>query len=490
MKDELAECGNLFELLKPLGKTLDQYLQFGHSDAMQNAETWRKVLNQPLPLQGIGIKQLQEEIGRDLIPNASQIPNPGCSSFITTGATSAGILATVAATVSSPQRFGMTAFNFLEELSLDWMVDLFELPSHMKGIYSSGGSIANLLAMGAARQIAFEQLGINVDESGVLIPGRIYTTEASHRTIYRAAAVLGLGRKSIVTIESDDMGRMKPEALSQQLAIDKSNDSIAVAIVANAGVTSTGAIDPLAEIGKIAKQNDIWFHVDGAYGLPGILDPLVSHLYDGLDLADSITIDPHKWLGAPVGIGVTLVRDRAILHRAFQQGESDYLEGSFDENNIEHSMDSMGIPYSDFGVELSAPARGAVVWALIKEIGKTGIKQRICRHNAMARLVAERAEAHPNLEVLQKPTLSICCFRYLPDKSKVEKPEDINNLNRKIHRTMVHRGISIPSTAMVHGKFAIRPCFIGARTTWKHVDELIDEVVSIGDQLVTQLSNQ
>lgn len=486
MKDDFAECGNLSELLKPLGKDLDQYLRFEHSDAMQNVESWRQTLDQPLPLKGIGIEQLVKEIGSELIPNASQIPNPGCSSFITTGATSAGVLATLAAAVASPQRFGITAYNFLEELSLQWLVELFELPTQMKGIYSSGGSIANLLAIGAARQSAYEQIGINVSDVGGLKPCHIYATEASHRTIHRAAAVLGLGRNSVISIESDEMGRMKPDALRKQLELDKENDVIAVAIVANAGITSTGAIDPLAEIGEIAQQHSIWFHVDGAYGLPGILDPSVTHLYQGLNLADSIVVDPHKWLGAPVGIGATFVRDRSILYRAFQQGESDYFEGSFDENNVENSMDSLGIPYSDFGVELSAPARGAVVWALIREIGKAGMQQRICRHNAMAKLLAEQAQAHPNLELLQKPTLSICCFRYIPDKRTINKQQNINVLNRKIHREMVHRGISIPSTAMVNGAFAIRPCFIGARTTWRHVDELIDEVISIGNQLATK----
>jgi len=385
MNTDKADCGNITELLERMGQYLDQYQRFEHADAMQNFPNWIEVLNQPVPQQGVGIEKLLEEIGMTLIPNGSQIPKPGCTSFITTGATNAGVLATLAGSVASPQRLGLTAFNYLEELSLQWLADMFELPETMKGVYSSGGSVANLVALGAARQWAFEKIGKDPARDGINMPCRIYTTEACHHTVHRAAAVLGMGRNSVVTVASDEKGRMLPNALMKELAKDQYNDVLPVAIVANAGTTSTGAIDPLKLIGKLAREYNIWFHVDGAYGLPGILDPEVRDLYDGLEMADSVIVDPHKWLGAPVGIGATFVRDRSLLQRAFTQQISDYLEGSFAHTKAENSMDGGGIPYYDFGVELSAPSRGAVVWALIREIGKEGLQERICRHNAMAR---------------------------------------------------------------------------------------------------------
>jgi glutamate/tyrosine decarboxylase-like PLP-dependent enzyme len=283
----------------------------------------------------------------------------------------------------------------------------------------------------------------------------------------------------MVTVATDKMGRMIPSALGKVLAADAAKPGLAVAVCANAGTTSAGAIDPLDELGQIAEEFSVWFHVDGAYGLPGILDPSVSHLYKGLSRADSVIVDPHKWLGAPVGIGATFVRDRALLYRAFTQESSDYLEGSFIDENAQHSMDSMGIPYSDFAVELSAPARGAVVWALIREIGVEGLRARVQRHNGMARRVADLANRHPNLDVVQEPTLSICCFRYVSDKCS-----DLNDLNKRIHRQLVRRGRNMPSTALINGVFAIRPCFIGARTTWRHADALVNEVVEIGGQLI------
>jgi len=479
MADDLAQCGSLSPYLRVLGEQLDRYLRFQYPDAMTKADSWRSALALPLPQQGAGLDKVLDDINSILLPNASRIPHPGCTSFITTGATSAGVLAQLAGAVAAPQRIGLTAFNFLEELSLQWLAQLFGLGDTMKGVYSSGGSVANIVGLGAARQWAYEQRGFDVAENGLPCPGRIYATRSSHRTIHRAAAVLGLGRSAVISIDEDSGGRMRADALARQLTADAAAGLVTVAVVANAGSTSTGAIDPIAELGRIARQYRTWLHVDGAYGLPGILDPRVRPLYQGLELADSVTVDPHKWLGAPVGIGATFVRDRTILHRAFTQGASDYLEGSLAEDDIQTSMDSLGIPYGNFGVELSAPSRGAVVWALLREIGVDGLRERICRHNRMARHIADRARAHPELQLVREPTLSICCFRFVS-----EAHPDLNGLNRQIHRQLLRRGRNTPSTAEIDGRLCLRPCFVGARTTEQCADDLVDEVIAIGRELV------
>lgn len=465
--------------LAHVGVQLDRYLAFDYPDAMRNADLWRGALSQALPQQGVGIGAVIDEIGRILIPNGSQIFKPGSSAFITTGASSVGTLAMLAASVAAPQRLGLTAFNFLEELSLDWLAELFELPAGMKGIYSSGGSVANLLALGAARQAAFEAVGIDPSRDGLSRPARIYATAASHHTIRRAAAVLGIGREGVTMISSDAMGRMHPETLDEVLASDRQAGlRVPVAVVANAGTTSAGAIDDLLALGTIARRHGVWLHVDGAYGLPGILDPAVRGLFRGLPLADSVVVDPHKWLGAPVGIGATFVRDRALLARAFTQTAADYLEGSCVDEEPGHSMLGLGVPYGDLGVELSAPCRGAVVWALLREIGREGLRERICRHNAMARRIAQRAAHHPELELLQPPTLSICCFRYRGDGSG-----NLDRLNQLIHRELLYRGRNLPSTTRINGTLAIRPCFVGARAEMRHADSLVDEVIAIGREL-------
>ncbi len=482
MSVEHAENGNLQNLLSQIGAGLDQFLNFDHPDALHPSASWREVLDTPLPQHGVGIERVTQELITQIIPNGSPVPKPGFTSFITTGSTTVATLASTAASIASPQRYLHTAFNFLEELSLQWLAEMCGL-GNMRGVYSSGGSVANLIALGGARQSAFEKIGHDPAADGVDRPVRIYASQECHHTIQRSGGVLGVGRRAIRIIDCDNQGRMRTDLLQNAILEDRAAGNLPMAIVANAGTTNTGAIDPLQRIGEIAKEHSIWYHIDGAYGLPGILDSQVNHLYRGLDLADSVIIDPHKWLGASVGVAATFVRDRQVLYRSFTQEPADYLEGSVEQEGnsklvIEHSLDDFGIPYYDFGVELSSPCRGVVVWALLKEIGVEGIRQRVVRHNEMARYISEFAHEHPRLEVLSEPTLSICCFRYV-----TSKPADLDRFNQALHRRLVRENQYMPSTTRVNGSLALRPCFIGARTSHSQVTGLLNAVLRIGSEL-------
>jgi aromatic-L-amino-acid decarboxylase len=350
----------------------------------------------------------------------------------------------------------------------------------MKGVYSSGGSIANLVALGAARQWAFEKIGIDPSAYGVdSRPVALYCSAEAHHTILRAAGVLGLGRHSVVLIPTDRRQRLDVGLLEEAMARDAANEVLPIAVVATAGTTNAGVIDPLRACGELARHYGAWFHVDGAYGLPGILDERVTSQYDGLDLADSVIVDPHKWLGAPVGIAATFVRDRSILYRAFTQEPADYLEGSFaDSHDIRVSIDSMGIPYSDFGVELSAPSRGVVVWSILRELGREGVRRRIMRDNELARHLAENVSRHPRLELLCEPVLSICCFRYRNDAV-----DELDHLNENLFRRLVRETPYMPSSTVIDGRFGLRPCFINTRTTFEHVDGFCEAVIRLGDDL-------
>lgn len=486
MNNELAETGRLAELLGSIGQGLDQFLKFEHLDAQHPSKQWHSLLKQPLPIQGVGVNQVTKLINEQIIPNGSPVPNPGFSSFITTGAVTSSTLATTAANIASPQRYLGTAFNFVEELSLNWLAEMLGVPN-LKGVYSSGGSVANLIALGGARQSAFEAIGIDPSANGIDRKVSIYASAECHHTIQRSAGVLGLGRQSVKLIDCDNKQRMKVSSLVNAIESDIKNGVMPMAIVANAGTTNTGAIDPLKAIGELAKQYDIWFHVDGAYGLPGILDQRLAELYQGLELADSVIVDPHKWLGASVGVAATFVKDRDFLLRAFTQEPADYLEGSVEQDDspnskMEHSLDDFGIPYFDFGVELSAPCRGIVVWAMIQEIGVQGLRQRIVRHNDMARDIAVAAKNHPNLELLDEPTLSICCFRYVDDRI-----DDLNLFNQRLHRRLVRENQYMPSTTKINEQLAIRPCYIGARHEREQANQLVQAVLTIGNDLINQL---
>jgi aromatic-L-amino-acid decarboxylase len=468
------------EYFARVGEQLDRYVDGEYGDAMQRHAEWSGALAGPLPEHGVGADAVVDELQRLVVPNGMRLADRGFWGWITVAPTTVPTVTSAASLIAGPQRYTLTAFNLLEELSLDWLRDLCGLPGEMKGVYSSGGSTANLVALGAARQWALERAGIDPAADG-LDGSRlaIYTSTEAHHTIHRAAAVLGIGRANVRLIPTDREQRLDVSALRDRIAADARDGVRPVAIVAAAGTTNTGAIDPLREAGEVAREFGAWYHVDGAYGLPGILDDRVAHLYDGLELADSAIVDPHKWLRAPVGIAATFVRDRSILHRAFTQEPAPYLEGAFaDPDDVQSSLDHMGIPYADFALELTAPARGAVVWSILRELGREGVRAQVRRDNDFARRIADRAGASEALELLAEPVLSVCCFRYARDDV-----DDLDGLNAAIVRRLVRETPFLPSSTVVNGSFAIRPCFINARTRVEDVDGLADAVVRIGDEM-------
>lgn len=475
-----SDKDSLAQQLGRIGAELDQFLRGEHGDAVARYGDWTTGLAGPLPQQGIGTEAVIEQLARDVIPNGMRLAEPGWWGFITVAPETLPAVAAAAAMVASPQRYTITAFNRLEELSLDWLGELCGLDASLKGVYSSGGSVANLVALGAARQSALERMHLDPAADGIGSERlALYASTEAHHTIHRSAAVLGIGRTNVRAIPTDGQQRMDVDALRRALAADVAAGVLPVAVVATAGTTNTGAIDPLRAVGETAREHDAWFHVDGAYGLPAILDDRVAPLYDGLELADSVIVDPHKWLGAPVGIAATFVRDRSVLHRAFTQEAAAYLEGSFAQaSDVRVSVDSMGIPYADFAVELSAPARGVVVWSILRQLGRDGVRARVRRDNDLARYLADRVRASNVLELVAEPVLSICCFRYA-----VAEINNLDAFNAALFRRLVRETDYLPSSTLVNGRFALRPCFINPRTQRKHVDGLVEAVTAIGDDL-------
>jgi aromatic-L-amino-acid decarboxylase len=241
-------------------------------------------------------------------------------------------------------------------------------------------------------------------------------------------------------------------------------------------------VDPIGPMADLAAEFGSWLHVDGAYGLFGRLDERIAHHYEGLDRADSAVVDPHKWLAAPVGIGAVFVRDRGLLGRAFTLEPAAYLEGAVESQvEIDSPFDSFGELFHDFNLDQSAPSRGAVVWAILREIGADGIRQRVRRHNDFARRLADIVVADERLELLAAPTLSICCFRY---RAQGMDDATLDRLNADIAHRLRAETPYVPSTTRVAGSFAIRPCYINPRTTLSEVDGLARSARAIGDRLI------
>ena len=482
MNTKHPETGRFSTLLAKAAQALDDHLEAPPGDAMLRFDEWDGQLRGPVPDAGVGADETVGRLLSDILPNGARFSDPGFWGWITAGPSTVAAVAAAVASIASPQRYTVTAFNRLEELSLEWLGQLCGLDPRMKGVYSSGGSTANLIALGAARQWALTQRGVDPASGGLDgTPVAVYTSTETHHTVQRSAGVLGLGRRNVRLVPVDAHQRMRVDLLADMMERDAGAGIAPIAVVAAAGTTNTGAIDPLRAAGEIARRFDAWYHIDGAYGLPGILDPRVSDLYDGLELADSVIVDPHKWLGAPVGVASTFVRDRSILFDAFTQEPSDYLEGAF-VDEPETSLDTLGIPYQDFAVELSAPARGVIVWAILTELGRDGVKARIIQDNDFARRVADRSRQEPSLELLAEPTLSIACFRHVAPGGT-----DPDEFNRRLLRRLLRETDFMPSSTIVDGRFAIRPCFINVRTTAAHVDAFVDAVIRIGADMASIL---
>jgi aromatic-L-amino-acid decarboxylase len=475
------ETGRFAETFGQVGAALDAWLASNRVDPLLSPTDWRSELTAPLPDTGIGADATLQEFMSLVVPHGPHLTSDVSWGWITTGPSTVPTAITAASMIASPQRQTMTSFHLLEEQALEWLADMCGLGTHMKGVFSSGGSTANLVALGAARQWALEQQGIDPSSDGFAARTMaMYTSDQAHHTVQRSAGVLGIGRSNVRSVPTDSHMRIDVDALETMLKEDQAAGVLPVAVVVAAGTTNTGSIDPIRRSGELAKEYGAWFHVDGAYGLPGILDERVTQLYDGLELADSVITDPHKWLNVPVGVAATFVRDRSILFRAFTQEPADYLEGAFSDDDVQVSLDAMGIPYFDFGVELSAPVRGVAVWGVIKELGKEGVRARITQDNDFARHVAQRARDETSLELLLDPVLSICVFRYVPEHAASEA--EIDAANREILRRLARETRFVVSSTIVKSRFALRPCFINPRSTLADVDEFVDTVLALGAQ--------
>ena len=482
-----ASTDDLAGALRAVMPELERFVRFEGRDPARLRSRWLAALDGPLPVDGIGRDAVLGELSELIVGNGLRTGHPGFTGWVTTMPTDVAVAADLAQTVAVPQRWWATAGNFADDLAMRWLIALLGFPASHVGTFTSGGSTANLIGLGAARQHAGERLGLNPGRDGNLglVEPRVYCSTETHHVVGRALGVLGLGRSSLREIALDVEGTIDVDALQRMLDDDARAGRSQVAIVACAGDVNTGRIDPIDRLARIAGERGIWLHVDGAYGGWGMLDARVRERFGDVACYDSFAIDPHKWLAAPVGTGAAIVRDAGVLGRAFECETGAYDRerhapiGTADTGS---PFDELGLGTPDFGVDFSAPARGLAVWAILREIGANGVRERIVRHNDCARRVADRVRNEPMLELLAEPVLSICCFRVRPPHWNDELRLDA--LNDAVLHAMRARGRSVTSSTRVGGRFAIRPCFINPRSTLADADALVDESLAVAADLV------
>lgn len=425
-------------------------------------------LDLELPLEGVPLDRLLDQC-RAIFDLSRHNGHPRFFGYVASPATPIGAYADL---LTGALNANITCWRSgpagteLEQLVVRWLGTLIEYNSDTKGLLTSGGSMANMIALLVASR---RKLDAEVSFKGLWSRGQpliVYASEEVHMSIPKAADILGLGRDHVRTIACDERQRMRVDALREQIENDLRAGLRPCCVVASAGTVHTGVVDPLEEISAVAHEFDLWFHVDGAYGAPGILDPRKKHLFRGLERADSVSLDPHKWLYVPVDAGCLLFRDPQPVRAAFNTEDADYIK-------VHGHTDDEAFAFWDYGVELSRRFRALKVWLTLGYYGARRIATAISNDIALAAYLGALVSAADDFELLAPVELSICCFRYVrPGLDDAE----LNRLNERIMGRVQTSGRAYLSNATINGRFALRACITNFRTTKSDIEETLETV--------------
>lgn len=380
----------------------------------------------------------------------------------------AGVNPNVGAFVLSP------VATELEKQTVRWIADLIGFPAEGGGIMVSGGNMANMVAFLAARRARapwdVRQLGLRA--GGQLT---VYASRETHTWVQKAADLFGLGLDAIRWIDTDDQQRLRPEALEQAIVADRAGGHVPFIAIGTAGSVSTGAIDPLGEIAAVCRRHGLWFHVDGAYGAPAAVLPEAPADLKALSLADSVAVDPHKWLYAPLEAGCTLVRNPAHLSDAFSFHPAYY-------HFADGGDGEMPTNFHEYGLQNSRGFRALKVWLGLQHAGRDGYVQMIRDDIALTRAMYDAVREHPELEAFTLG-LSIATFRYVPqhlDLTGPEREQYLNELNAALVSRLQADGDLFLSNAVINGAYVLRACIVNFRTTLADVRAVPELVVRAG----------
>jgi glutamate/tyrosine decarboxylase-like PLP-dependent enzyme len=428
----------------------------------------KAAVNVELPVEGRPLEELIAEC-RTVMDLSRHNGHPRFFGYVASPSTAIGAYADLIASALNANitcwRSG-PAGTEIEQIVVRWLGSLIRYGDDAKGLLTSGGSMANMIALLIASR---RKAGAEVSRKGLWNAGppmTIYASEEVHMSIPKAADVLGFGRDQVRVVACDERQRMRVDDLVSHLKADRDKGLRPFCVVGSAGTVNTGAVDRLKEIGDVARQFDLWFHVDGAYGAPGVLDQRKADLFAGIERADSVSLDPHKWLFVPVDAGCLLFRDPAAAAAAFSTEDADYIK-------LHGHADDAAFAYWDYGVELSRRFRALKVWLTLGYYGVRRLAEAISEDNSLAAYLGEIVSTADDFELLAPVELSICCFRYVPTELQGNDAE-LNRLNERIMAAVQKGGRAYLSNATVNGKFALRACITNFRTTKADIEQTVE----------------
>jgi aromatic-L-amino-acid/L-tryptophan decarboxylase len=443
------------------------------------------LMEDSLDAAGVDPGDLLDRVRTTVLPHAMGNGHPRFFGWVNSAPAPMGILADLLAAALNPSCAGGDhAAIYVERAAVRWLMELIGFPTDgSMGLLVSGGSAATLIALAAARHRAATEDGWSVRREGLQRARRplvLYVSPDGHSCIQKAAELLGLGSEAIHRVSIDESHRIDVGALRAAVAADRAAGAHPFCVAASAGTVSTGAIDPLAEIADLCAAERLWLHVDGAYGAMGAALPAHRARYAGLERADSIALDPHKWLSVPVECGAVLVRDGDLLRQAFSL-VPDYLRTETDRG-------FGGLPwYSEYGIQQTRGFRALKLWMTLRHLGRDGVRNLVARHLALARHLASLVDAGPDLERLAAVELSIVCFRYAPTGLRGDDGV-LDLLNTRVMQAVQAGGDAFLTQTTLRGRFALRACVLHYGTTEADVVALIDAVRQAGARLAGELT--
>ena len=437
----------------------------------------KEAVNVALPLEGRPLDELIDEC-RTVMNLSRHNGHPRFFGYVASPSTPIGAYADLIASALNANitcwRSG-PAGTEIEQLVVRWLGSLIRYDDNAKGLLTSGGSMANMIALLIASR---RKSDADVARKGLWnagAPMTIYASEEVHMSIPKAADILGFGRDQVRVVTCDERQRMRVDELRTRINADLKDGFRPFCVVGSAGTVNTGAVDALVEIAEVAREFDLWFHVDGAYGAPGVLDQRKAELFAGLERADSVSLDPHKWLFVPVDAGCLLFRDSVAAATAFSTEEADYIK-------VHGLTEDAAFAYWDYGVELSRRFRALKVWLTLNYYGVRRLAEAIADDNSLAAYLSQLVTQADDFELLAPVELSICCFRYVPANAR---EDELDQLNERIMAAVQKGGRAYLSNATVNGKFALRACITNFRTTKGDIEETLSVVREAARSLAT-----
>jgi len=444
-------------------------------------EELQRRLERPAPELPVDFDEILDELTADVLPLAARVDHPRFMAFVPGSPTWPGVLADFMAggyNIFQGTWLGSAGPSAVELVVLDWFREWLRLPLSAGGLFLSGGSAANLTALACAR---LDRYGGH-DRSAV-----IYLSEECHSSVERAARILGFHPDQIRVLPTDDSDRIRLDALRSAVDTDKAADRTPFLIVANAGSTSTGAVDPLPELAEFCRANRLWLHVDAAYGGFAVLTERGRAMLAGLEEADSITLDPHKLLYQPFEAGCLLVRDVALLERAFRVMPvylQDAAVGGAERRALSTPTGGDGINFGDRGLQLSRSARALKVWVSIQYFGLDRFRTVIDRTMQLADHAERWIRASSELELVTPASFGVVCFRREAGGDDAQS----ERANSALVKALAESGEGLISSTRRGDRYALRLCILSHRTRAEDVDRVLHwlERTPIPDQRDTR----